>query len=389
MKSESETKREQSCQNEYGLPENVRCWLCLCCLEPLIFNYKWIQLVHRGFDMRIFKLALIASLLPALAVTAQAQNEDYFEKVLNIIESRALKSPMVNWTEVRSRSRSMVSNVSRTSDTYPAIACVLSQLRDNHSFLKRPDGSTVPIPGRSNNSSARNHVTTRRSGQSRILQSGRYQVGYIVVGSIAGGRGDYKAMEYCRQLRSCVSTFRNAPVKAWIVDLRGNGGGNMWPMIVGIGQIIGAGTLGYFEQRDGSSSWFYRQGRAGIVTRGNEHELFNISDGRSDFSSNSPIAVLIDAGTASSGEAVAISFRGRPNVRFFGEETSGLSTGNETIPLSDGASLYLTTSVEADRNKHVYTNGIIPDTIIQCGNIPLGDPNDPVIRIALKWIDSR
>ena len=32
----------------------------------------------------------------------------------------------------------------------------------------------------------------------------------------------------------------------WIVDLRGNGGGNMWPMLAGIGPILGEGIAGYF-----------------------------------------------------------------------------------------------------------------------------------------------
>jgi C-terminal processing protease CtpA/Prc len=28
----------------------------------------------------------------------------------------------------------------------------------------------------------------------------------------------------------------------WIVDLRNNGGGNMWPMLTGIGSILGEGV---------------------------------------------------------------------------------------------------------------------------------------------------
>jgi hypothetical protein len=37
----------------------------------------------------------------------------------------------------------------------------------------------------------------------------------------------------------------------WIVDLRGNSGGDMWPMVAGLGPIIGDGVLGAFVAPDG------------------------------------------------------------------------------------------------------------------------------------------
>jgi carboxyl-terminal processing protease len=40
-----------------------------------------------------------------------------------------------------------------------------------------------------------------------------------------------------------------------------------------------------------------------------------------------PVAVLVDRDTGSSGEGIAIDFRGRPETRFFGELTYGAATG--------------------------------------------------------------
>jgi C-terminal processing protease CtpA/Prc len=96
--------------------------------------------------------------------------------------------------------------------------------------------------------------------------------------------------------------------------------------------------------------------------------------------------VLIDGVTASSGEAVAISFKGRPRTVLIGSHTRGLSTNNETIKLSDGAKLYLTTSGEADRNKVLYDAGIAPDISITQGDVAYGDKADPGIRAAVKWL---
>ena len=72
---------------------------------------------------------------------------------------------------------------------------------------------------------------------------------------------------------------------------------------------------------------------------------------------------MIGPQTASAGEATAISFRGRPNTRFFGTASYGLTTGNEGFPLSDGAIILLTTVVELDRTGQEYGEKILPDVV--------------------------
>ena len=74
-----------------------------------------------------------------------------------------------------------------------------------------------------------------------------------------------------------------------------------------------------------------------------------------------PVAVLIGQGTVSAGEFTAISFRGRPNTRFFGKPSWGLSTNNESFLLSDGAIINLTTSIAVDRTGQEYGGSILPD----------------------------
>jgi carboxyl-terminal processing protease len=98
------------------------------------------------------------------------------------------------------------------------------------------------------------------------------------------------------------------------------------------------------------------------------------------------VAVLIDHSTGSSGEAIAIAFRGRPRTRFFGEHTEGASTVNETFELSDGASLWLTIGVQADRTGRQYTSGLAPDVAIPGGNAILPPARDPVVQSALDWL---
>ena len=73
------------------------------------------------------------------------------------------------------------------------------------------------------------------------------------------------------------------------------------------------------------------------------------------------IAVLTGPGTASSGEMVAIAFRGQANARSFGQPSAGINTGNTPFPLRHGGLLVLATSTSLDRNGHRYAGPIKPD----------------------------
>jgi C-terminal processing protease CtpA/Prc len=90
------------------------------------------------------------------------------------------------------------------------------------------------------------------------------------------------------------------------------------------------------------------------------------------------VAVLTDNLVASSGEAVVVSFRGRPNTRSFGSATCGLSTANSGFRLSDGATLQLTTASMADRTRVNYGVSIAPDEAV-------GGDAEVVLR-AVDWL---
>lgn len=59
---------------------------------------------------------------------------------------------------------------------------------------------------------------------------------------------------------------------------------------------------------------------------------------------------------------------------------------NETIKLSDGASLWLTTGVQADRTGKQYLNGFEPDEEVRLGSKILPDDQDPVVQAAVRWL---
>jgi C-terminal processing protease CtpA/Prc len=76
-----------------------------------------------------------------------------------------------------------------------------------------------------------------------------------------------------------------------------------------------------------------------------------------------PVALLVSRSTASSGEAVVVSFLGRDRTRTFGLPTAGFSTANQTFGLPDGALLVVTTAVMADRTGRRHGGAIAPDVV--------------------------
>lgn len=307
---------------------------------------------------------------------------DYLNRALAIIEARALRRGEVDWKSGRAKTSELAAHAKNASDTYHAINFALEQLKDQHSFLVGRNGQATKTRTKADS----NVDLPKRVHCQDILRRHGHEFGFLMVEQLGAPSQSTKAQSYARSLQQRISDILISKPSGWIVDLRGNGGGNMWPMIVGIGPVLGSGTLGYFQYSNVAVPWFYSDGQSGVDNARGRCVNFKVSDSLPDCAQNVPVAVLIDKRTASSGEAVAISFRGRSHSRFFGEHTCGLSTSNESFRLSDGATLYLTTSVEADRNHNIYDSGVTPDNLVEQGNVPLGDVNDPVMQEALDWL---
>src|SRR5690606_13717711 len=99
-------------------------------------------------------------------------------------------------------------------------------------------------------------------------------------------------------------------------------GGNMWPMLAGLAPLLGDGVVGAFAPpAETPTRWWIDGGNAGSGER-----LQAASHYAVEIAGPTPIvAVLTGPRTASSGEAVAVAFRGHPGARSFGEPTHGVT----------------------------------------------------------------
>jgi C-terminal processing protease CtpA/Prc len=163
-------------------------------------------------------------------------------------------------------------------------------------------------------------------------------------------------------------------------------------MLVGLGPLLGEGELGASVYPDGARRPFwYRAGQGGF----GEYVQLRVAVPRRLAAPDSPLAVLLGPGTASSAEVLATALVGRPNTRSFGAPTSGLSAGNRTFELEDGAALVLTVAATADRAGRVAVGPIVPDDPVDATNalpargaVAPSAGEDRVLAAATAWLEA-
>ncbi|MBK7403705.1 MAG: S41 family peptidase [Phycisphaerales bacterium] len=171
-------------------------------------------------------------------------------------------------------------------------------------------------------------------------------VGYVGLPPCVSGDPD-RLQEYGLALRRQISALAQAGATRWIVDLRLDGGGNVWPMLTGLAPLLGDGpaTRSYWRAPDGRAGAddIWLQGDSAWLDRGNGRVLeFTLhADGPPVMVERDAIAVLLGPWTMSSGELTALAFVSRPFTRSFGEPTGGLTTVTNSFPLADGSVLVL------------------------------------------------
>jgi len=327
---------------------------------------------------------LIVSLLFSAYVSAQGAATEYHPIVLKAKET-SLYSEMVDWPEVNSKFIALTKGKEGIDGLKEGLQYLINSLGDKHgSFRSAKDYSIIvsytgEVKEKRNTDSnfhntVINDVSSKFSYQ--LLENG---VGYLRVVGI--GPGNVK--EQADFIRAGLIDLRENGADKWIVDLRYNGGGNMEPMISGLAPLIGEGFIG------------------GAINNRNEIREYHILDteltnyGRlvcemdntPNIDASEKVAVLVSRYTASSGEMVAVAFKGRQNTRFIGEATAGLTTGNGYDVINEELALVISQDVFIDRNKNKYEDKVGVDENIEFQH-NLTIENDEQISAALAWLNN-
>jgi hypothetical protein len=306
---------------------------------------------------------------PSTPITGAALATAYLNEVVNLLQTNSYKRRDLDWSEIRAAALDAGQGAATVAGASPGIRKALQLVDDSHSrWVAAPPSTTVV---------GYSSKTCRASGAAPPVLPA--DIGYVRVTAFSGTGTAITA--FADSIQTAIRDADRDGLAGWVVDLRGNGGGNMWPMLAGLSPLLttpGTSIVGYFIDPDGMRiNWQVADG----VSRAGGNVAARASASYTLRQPSPLVAVLVDNGVASSGEATFIAFRERPGTRSFGVATCGLSTAVASFSMSDGASLLIAVSLMADRNGHAFGGPVPPDELVS-------DPVDEAVARAVAWLRS-
>ena len=297
--------------------------------------------------------------------------EEYINHFCNIVAQNSIRKDSIDLPKLRAEALQIAGQATEYAECHLAIKHIISGLGDHHSFLmpahtyknwaqSNEESPDIPYPG---------HKKIKDFAYLSIPGFGSNDPGLKVA--------------YVDSIQTALAYYDQQNIKGWIVDLRPNDGGNMGPMLAGLGPLFSAKKVGYLVDVNGEKiPWGYKKNKNYFgtylgVSATHPVKLTN---------KNLPIAVLTGPNTGSSGEIIVLSFVGNKNTRSFGQPTFGLSTGNGEFKLLDDSRVFLTSTIMADRTGKLYGGKVMPDEVIE--NKGANGEDLPLLR-AIEWLESR
>jgi carboxyl-terminal processing protease len=190
--------------------------------------------------------------------------------------------------------------------------------------------------------------------------------GHLLRGGVAYVRLRSFGAGSAKQLDALLPKLRDAGARAYVLDLRANGGGYRDDAIAVASHFV-RGTVVTTQERAGAPSVFASKRDAAVI--------------------GAPLAVLVDGDSASASEIVAGAIQDAKAGTLVGTRTFGKGLVQETFPLPDGGAIKLTTArYRTPAGRDIDKVGIIPDVVVaQSGDSHPGQPGrDPQLDRALE-----
>ncbi|MCS4230036.1 peptidase S41-like protein [Stenotrophomonas maltophilia] len=319
-------------------------------------------------------------LVPAVAQAVDVPSAESLAKMLDLMEQRALYREAVDWTLVRADVAGAHGDPARVRAVLDA---AIQRSSKGHgrwvaAGSVQPPAQLNAVPGAG--------AAAGRGGLPATLDR---RLGWVAVDRFSPTLASTPAEQARQSVQRAVALQQrlrdadSSPRCGWVVDLRNNSGGNMWPMLLGVEPLLripgdGIQVLGMLRGAGPNVPWESHDGT--LMAKGRPMLGFG-QPGYRLREPGGPVAVLVGERTASSGEAIALAFRGRPDTRSFGAPTAGFATSNSSIRLPDGTLFLLTDTLMADRNGVGDGGPIVPDQVT--------DGEAATLAAAHRWLLSQ
>jgi len=312
--------------------------------------------------MKLLK-KILQTLIVFLILTSckGGKKEVIYNPIVLKAKETSLYSDKVDWEKVNSKFIELTNE--NEEGLKDALQYLINSLGDKHAAFRSPKDNSIIVSYRGDIigedsrksefiNTVINDVSAKFSYQ--LLENG---IGYLKIVGI--GPGNVK--EQADFIRKGLIKLKSSKVNKWIVDLRFNGGGNMEPMISGLAPLIGEGFIaGAINEENVIREYTIEKGQFFNYGR-----LVCEMKNQPKITADEKVAVLLSRYTTSSGELVAVAFKGRENTIFIGETTAGYTTGTGYDKVNDELVLAISQDVFIDRNKIRYDNNVGVDENIE------------------------
>lgn len=331
---------------------------------------------------------------PCAGTSQHSEGAALVREAIEVIRSRALGADRIEWEKAEQELLRALPANATLSQARPFVVDAVRRLNDPHASVNlAPEAPPVPPPPAegakagaappSGEAASRSTPPIPTRASARALEGG---IAYLIIPGCAEPSVE-GLRDYASVLRAELLAAAEHSPRGLMIDLRLNGGGNVWPMMLGLQPLLGEGVMMTSVGPQGPPATFGLSRRDAWINwgAGPESQLeFGLEPPMPARVRFDRVAVLTGPWTMSSGEALTLCLRGLPEVRVFGEKTAGLTTVTNLFPLSDGSVLVLPVSVMGDRAGVPAAGALDPDQ-----NVPFDEwpgPSDAAARAARAWV---
>jgi carboxyl-terminal processing protease len=307
---------------------------------------------------------LLLLLCLPIAVWCQSNTKMVLDSVLLVCKSTSMYTESINWDSLSKAVYLQAEGAESIADLQPAFQTLLNGLGDKHACIRNAGTYNVITCFNDFKQLSFNDTRERSMDAWYMMNNPDFkfsyqiidnQIGYLKVVGIGPGAD---MLQEAQSIRKAIETISNAGITNWIIDLRYNAGGNMNPMMSGLSPLFGNGKVGSTVSSSGTPifEWTFTDGNfiyAGVQAIDLPYQQ--------TFETPQQIAVLTSRWTVSSGELVAVAFKGQAHTRFFGEVTGGYSTNNNFVPIQNEVVVTISTGFYCDRNGIIYNYNVPVD----------------------------
>lgn len=189
-----------------------------------------------------------------------------------------------------------------------------------------------------------------------------------------------EVIDYASDVHAMIRSFVSDGACGWIIDLSDNRGGSGSVPLLSVGPFLAANEepVIWFRKADGEEYgfWRYHPQTASITLDGATqpdtdeysdaafafwNDAYTVDDPAESLEEAIPVAVVVSGDTGSGGEMPVVALTGRDNLRVFGSNTNGLTTGSLLKDMPDGAQIQVSYALMVDRKGAAYDGPIVPD----------------------------